>query len=88
MKFPKAKIYSLPELIELLYKHWCPRKQHRWIPHVEYARNLFSKDIHNGSQIDEASNLSSTVDEDPQANEHDDGPTYEDPKVLVEEAEK
>ena len=78
MKLPKAKISSLPKLIELFCRRWCPGKQHRWIPHVEYARNLFGKEIHNENQIEEANDISSIVDEAPHADEYDCGPTYED----------
>ena len=75
-------------MIELFCRRWCLGKQHRWIAHVEYAKNLFSKDIHNINQIEEANDLSSTVDEAPHADKYDCGPTYEYSEVLVEEVEE
>ena len=41
--------------------------------------SLFSKEIHNRSQIDKANDLSITVDEAPEENEYDGGITYEYP---------
>ena len=87
MNLPKAKIFSLPELIELFCKCWFPRKQQRCIPYFEYGKNLFSKEIWNRNQIEEANDLSSIVDEALHANEYDYDHTYEYPEVLVEEAE-
>ena len=55
--FLKDKVYSLPKLIELFCKCWCPGKQNRWMPHVEYARNLFSKEIHNDNQVEEGNDI-------------------------------
>ena len=88
MKLPKSKISSLLEMIELFCRRWCPRKHHRWIPYVEYAGTLFSKEIHNGNQIDEANYLSSIVDEAPYVDEYGCDPTHGDPEALVEEDEE
>ena len=58
------------------------------MPHVEHARNLFSKEIHNENQVEEANDISSIVDEVPHADKYDRGPTCEDQEVLVEEVEE
>ena len=51
----------------------------------EYAGTLFSKENHERNQINEANDLSITVDEAPQKDEYDGDPTYED---LVEQEEE
>ena len=66
------------------------------MPHVEYAKNLFRKEIQNKNQVEEAivqnliGDVSSIVskDEVPHADEYDCDPTYEDQEVLVEEVEE
>ena len=76
---PKAKISSLPELIELFCKRWFPEKQRRWMPHVEHARSLFSKEIQSENQVEEVivqhliDDISNTVPKDEvlRANEYD-----------------
>ena len=84
----KAEISFVPELIELLCRHWCPGKQCRWIPPIEHARNLFNKEIQNEYQVEEANDISSTIDEVPHIDEYDHGPICEYQEVLVEEVEK
>ena len=76
--------------METFCSHWDSERCDEWIPHVKHARDLFSKETQNKDQVEEGivqgltHDISSTIDEAPQADEHDDDPTYEDPEVLVE----
>ena len=55
---------------------------------------MFSKEAQNKDQVEAAivqgltNDVLSTINEAPQADEHDDGPTYEDPEVLLEVEEQ
>ena len=94
MGLEKGTISSFAELVETLCSHWDSKRRDEWIPHVKHARDLFSKETQNKDQVEEGivqgpvDDISSTINEAPKASEYDDGPIYEDPEVLVEEAEE
>ena len=50
----KGTISSFAELVETFYNQWDPERRDKWMPHVEHARNLFSKEIQNKDQVEEA----------------------------------
>ena len=90
----KGTISSFAKLVETLCTQWDSKRRHKWIPHVKHARDLFSKEAKNKDQVEGTivqgltDDISSMIDESPQASEYDDGPIYEDPEVLVEEVEE
>ena len=92
----KGTISTFAKLVETFCSHWDPKQRNKQMPHVKHARNLFSKEIQNEDEVEEAivqdltNDISSTVPKDKvlHANQYDCGPTYEDPKVLVEEVEE
>ena len=90
----KGTISSFALLVEKFCSHWDAIRRDEWIPHVKHARDLFSKESQNKGQVEATivqvltDDISSTINEAPKASEYDDGPIYEDPEVLVEEAEE
>ena len=86
----KGMIPSFAELVETFCSHWDSERHDEWIPYVKHVRDFFSKETQNKDQVEATivqgltDDISSTVDEAPEADEHDDGPTYEDLEFLVE----
>ena len=70
--------------METFCSHSDSEQRDKWIPHIKHARDLFSKEAQNKDQVEAVSvqgltdDISSTIDEAPQASEYDDGPIYED----------
>ena len=82
----KGAISSFAKLVETFCSCWDLDRHEKWMRHVEHGRKLFSKEIQNEYQAEEAiiqdliDDISSTVpkDEVPHVEEYDCGPTYED----------
>ena len=86
----KGTISSFAELVETLCNHWDSGSREEWIPHVKHVKDLFSKEAQGKYQVKASivqgltDDILSTIDEAFQADEYDDGPIYDDPKVLIE----
>ena len=87
-------ISSFVELVETFCNHWDSWHCDQWIPHVKHAKELFSKESQNKDQVEKTivqgltDDILSMIDEASQADEYDDGPIYEYPKVLEDEEKK
>ena len=90
----KGTISSFAELVETLCSHWYSEWRDEWICHVKHARDLLCKESQNKDQVEAAiiqgltDDVSRMIDEAPQVGKCDDGPIYEDPKVLFEGVEQ
>ena len=90
----KGTLSSFAELVETFCNHWDSGHRDKWIPHVKRAKDLFSKEAQSKDQVKETiiqgltNDILSMIDKSSQANEYYDGPIYDDPEVLVEEAKE
>ena len=89
----KGMISSFTKLVETFCSHRDSERRDEWVPHVKHARDLFSKESQNKDQVKGAivqgltDDISSTIDEAPQAGDYDDGPIYGDLEAQVEGVE-
>ena len=94
MGLDKGTISSFAELVEFFCKNQDSGRRDEWISHVKNVKDRFSKESKNKYQSEATifrsltDDILSTIDEASQADEYDDGPVYDDPQVLIEEAEE
>ena len=80
--------------MENFCNHWDSGRRDEWIPHVKHVKYLFSKGSQNKDQVEATmvqgltDDFISSLDKISKAGEYDDGPIYDDLKVLIEEYEK
>ena len=90
----KGTISTFTKLVEMFCNHWDSGIHDEWIPHVKHAKELFSNEAQNKYQFEEGivegltDDILRMMDEAPQEYEYNDGLVYDDPKVLIEEAQE
>ena len=71
-------------MVETFCNHWYSQHRDEWIPHVNHANNLYSKEARNKYQVEETivqgltNDILSMIDKASQENEYDD-----DAKVII-----
>ena len=94
MGLDKGTISSFEEVVETFCNHWGSGSRDEWIPHFKHVKDLFSKESQRKYRVEATivqgltHDILSMIDGASQAYEYDYDPIYDDPKVLIEEAEK
>ena len=92
MGLDKGTISSFVEFVETFCNHWDSGHHDEWIPHVKHAKDLFTKESQSKYYVKASifqgltNDILNMIDESSQEDEYDDGPIYDDPEVLIEEA--